>query len=134
MVDITVFFNFGTRTLFFYNSLDSIVDNRIQLCPLYSTKLQFPTKNIAQCISILGENYLVSFQNGRIKIVFVFQNKISSGWVEGMLPVGDVTFDFLGITSCDPNLPRFGLLYKHFTYNFQKGDNCSEMCSDHIVY
>lgn len=55
-----------------------------------------------------------------------------------MLPVGDVTlvsaFDFLGITSCDPNLPRFGLLYKHFTYNFQKGDNCSVMCSDLIVY
>lgn len=71
--------------------------------------------------------------------MFVFQNRISSGSVQGMLPVGDVTlvsaFDFLGITSCDPNLPRFGLLYKHLTYNFQKGDNnCSVMCSDHIVY
>lgn len=48
-----------------------------------------------------------------------------------MLPVGDVTlvsaFDFLGITSWI----KIYLLYKHFTYNFQKGDSCSFMCSDH---
>lgn len=37
-----------------------------------------------------------------------------------MLPVGDVTlvsaFDFLGITSCNQNLPRFDLLYWDLIY------------------